>query len=150
MSQAGSEQGFTLLELLVVLMVMVLGLSVVGVNLSQRSDGTRLQASATELMSALRYARGQALGSQKEVTLNLDLATNSYTISSRGKRRFLGKNIAITLTTAQRDIDHSQKGKIRFFPDGSSTGGRIILQQDRLKWQLDINWLTGHVEIAAG
>ncbi len=149
-SRTGSHQGFTLLELLIVLLMMTLALSVVGVNFSQRSDSTRLQASATELMSALRYARGQALGSQQEVTLNLDLASNSYRISSRGKKRFLGKNIAITMTTAQREIDSSQQGKIRFFPDGSSTGGRIILQQDKLKWQLDINWLTGHVEIAAG
>ncbi|MGA7117479.1 MAG: hypothetical protein WBY12_09835 [Hyphomicrobium sp.] len=36
---------------------------------------------------------------------------------------------------------------MRFFPDGSSTGGRVTLVAGERKRLLDINWLTGAVII---
>ncbi len=34
-----------------------------------------------------------------------------------------------------------------FFPDGSSSGGRIELSGNDRKRAIDVNWLTGLVEI---
>jgi len=41
-------------------------------------------------------------------------------------------------------------GAIRFFPDGSSTGGRVILKRDDgdAGWQVGVNWLTGRILVA--
>jgi general secretion pathway protein H len=36
---------------------------------------------------------------------------------------------------------------IRFFADGSSTGGRITLEREHAAWKIDINWLTGQIEL---
>jgi general secretion pathway protein H len=61
----------------------------------------------------------------------------------------LSKDIEVTLDVAQSQIeDDGTQGAIRFFPDGSSTGGRITLEISEIKRQLDINWLTGQVEIS--
>ena len=49
------NKGFTLLELLVVLFIMVLGFSVVGINLSSGNDGATLKVAARDMVSALRY-----------------------------------------------------------------------------------------------
>ena len=54
------NKGFTLLELIVVLFIVVLGFSVVGINLSSGNDATELKAAARDIVSALRFARGQA------------------------------------------------------------------------------------------
>lgn len=49
------NKGFTLLELLVMLFIMVLGFSVVGINLSSGNDGATLKVAVRDMVSALRY-----------------------------------------------------------------------------------------------
>ena len=78
-------RGFTLLELVVVLFIVVLGFSVVGINLSSGNNTTEIKAASRDIVSALRYARGQALMSHQETTVALDLAENTYTVSGRDK-----------------------------------------------------------------
>ena len=140
-------RGFTLLELLVVLFIMVLGLSVVGINLSSGSDGPALKVAARDLVSALRYARGQALMTHQEETVTLDLAENSYTVSGRTKNYLIPKTIALTVVSAQSELTGAGKANMRFFSDGSSTGGRITLEQGRSAWEININWLTGQIKL---
>jgi general secretion pathway protein H len=67
--------GFTLLELIVVLTVVVLGFSVIGLNLSSGNDTAELKAAARDIASALRYARGQALMLHQDTTVALNLGT---------------------------------------------------------------------------
>ncbi len=140
-------RGFTLLELLVVLFIMVLGFSVVGINLSSGSDGPALKVAARDLVSALRYARGQALMTHQEETVTLDLAENSYTVSGRTKNYLIPKTIALTVVSAQSELTGAGKANMRFFSDGSSTGGRITLEQGRSAWEININWLTGQIKL---
>jgi general secretion pathway protein H len=140
------NKGFTLLELIVVLFIVVLGFSVVGINLSSGNDATELKASARDIVSALRFARGQALISHQETTVTLDLAENTYTVSSRDRIYPIPKAIDVTVVTAQSELSEGS-ASIRFFADGSSTGGRITLELGKATWQIDINWLTGQIEL---
>ena len=39
-------------------------------------------------------------------------------------------------------------GDIRFNPDGSSTGGRIVLADGSRKIAVGVDWLTGRVTVA--
>ena len=140
------NKGFTLLELIVVLFIVVLGFSVVGINLSSGNDATELKVAARDIVSALRFARGQALISHQETTVTLDLAENTYTVSSRDRIYPIPKAIDVTVVTAQSELTEGSAG-IRFFADGSSTGGRISLEIGKAGWQIDINWLTGQIEL---
>ena len=142
-----SNKGFTLLELIVVLFIIVLGFSVIGVNLSSGNDSTELKVAARDIVSALRFARGQALMSHQETTVTLNLANNTYTVSKRDKVYPIRKTIAVTLVTAQRELTGEGEGSIRFFADGSSTGGRITLKHGKTAWKIDINWLTGQIDL---
>jgi len=139
-------KGFTLLELVVVLFVVVLGFSVIGLNLSSGSDTTEIKAAARDIVSALRYARGQALMTHRETTVALDLESNSYTVSGRDKLYQIPKGIDVTVVTAQTELTGEGSASIRFFPDGSSTGGRVTLERGQTVWKIDINWLTGQIE----
>ena len=140
------NKGFTLLELIVVLFIVVLGFSVVGINLSSGNDATELKVAARDIVSALRFARGQALISHQETTVTLDLADNTYTVSSRDRIYSIPKAIDVTVVTAQSELTEGS-ASIRFFADGSSTGGRITLELGKATWQIDINWLTGQIEL---
>jgi general secretion pathway protein H len=39
-------------------------------------------------------------------------------------------------------------GSVRFYPDGSSTGGRIILSRSGSGYQVGVQWLTGRIRMA--
>lgn len=140
------EKGFTLLELVIVLFITVLGFSVIGFNLSSGNEASKLKAAARDLASALRYARGQALISHQEATVTIDLANNTYTVNQRDKVYVMPEEIDVTLVTAQSELNQGLAG-VRFFPDGSSTGGRITLEWGNAGWRIDINWLTGQIEL---
>lgn len=142
-----AKRGFTLLELLLVLFVVILGFAVIGLNISSGGDATRLQSAARDLVSALRFAKGEALISHRETTVTLDLNENTYTVSERDKTYSLPENIELTVVTAQEELEGEGLANIRFFPDGSSTGGRIKLELNGALWQIDINWLTGQIDI---
>lgn len=143
-----TARGFTLLELIIVLLVTVLGFAVVGSNISSGNQGTRLQAAARDIASALRYAQGQALVSRRPVGVSINLGENSYRIDSRGKIYYLDKAIEISLTVAEEEFAEGREGSIRFFSDGSSTGGRITLEWGRQLRRIDVNWITGAVSIS--
>ncbi|MGZ8136444.1 MAG: GspH/FimT family pseudopilin [Methylococcaceae bacterium] len=147
MSRRLRQQGFTLIELIVVLVIMVLGFSAIAINISSGNASTEVTAAAREIVSALRYARGQALISHQEITVTFDLAENSYTLSNRSEIYPISKAIDITVVTAQSELTGQEQGNIRFFPDGSCTGGRVTVERDNTVRQIDINWLTGQVEI---
>jgi general secretion pathway protein H len=144
-----SQQGFTLLELIIVLLISVLGFAVVGSNISSGNPGIRLQAAARDIASALRYAHGQALVTRKPVSVAVNLDGNSYRISNRDKVYQLDAQIEISLTVAEEEFSEEREGSIRFFPDGSSTGGRITLEWGRQVRRIDVNWITGAVVISS-
>ncbi len=144
---AYSQHGFTLLELLLVLFLVVLGFSVIGLNINSGNDATGHQSAARDLVSALRFAKGQALIGHEETTVLLNLNDNTYTVSGRDKVFTLPENIELTVVTAQEELNGDGEAGIRFFPDGSSTGGRIKLERNGVLWQIDINWLTGQIEL---
>ena len=143
----GLNKGFTLLELTVVLFIVVLGFSVIGINLSSGNDSAELKVAARDIVSALRFARGQALMSHQEIVVTFDLSENTYTVNGRDKVFYIPETVDLTVVTAQSEIIGKGLGSIRFFADGSSTGGRVTLERAKAAWQIDINWLTGQIEL---
>ncbi len=57
-------------------------------------------------------------------------------------------DVEIVLTTARSELFSSGAGSIRFFPDGTSTGGGVEITRDGRKFLVTVDWLTGRVKIA--
>ena len=136
-----------MLEIMLVLFIVILGFAAIGVSISSGNDATEHQSVARDLVSALRYAKGQALISREETTIELDLKENTYTVSGRDKVFTIPETIAVTVVTAQDEIAGEGLANFRFFPDGSASGGRIKLEKNAVTWQIDINWLTGQISL---
>jgi general secretion pathway protein H len=141
-------RGFTLIELTVVLLIVVLGFSVIGTNISSGDQSTQLKAVARDLISAFRYARGQALISRQEVFVAINLAENSYIISNRDKTHHFSDEIELSLVIAQEEFKQDEVAQIRFYADGSSSGGRVTMEWGNLLYKIDVNWLSGKVDYA--
>ena len=131
------------MELLVVLVITVLGFAVVAINMSGSRETIQFKSTAKDIESALRYVRGRALMTHRDAALTINLEDNSYTVSGRDKAYHIPETIAVTVLTAQSELSGKGQGSIRFFPDGSSTGGRITLERGKTAWRIDINSLTG-------
>lgn len=139
-------KGFTLIELLLVIVIIVMSVSAVVSNIGSGNQTALLNGAVRDLASALRFTRGHALTHSKESSFIFNLKENTYQVTDRDKVFKLSSDLEITLDIAQSQISGGTGG-IRFFPDGSSTGGRITLELAEDKRQLDVNWLTGQVEI---
>lgn len=142
-----SNAGFTLLELIIVLGIMVLGFGAVAVNMSAGNDSMTLKAAARDLASGLRFVRSQAMISHSQATLNFNLSENRYSLTGQDKIYEIPETVDVTISTAKDEL-HDGIAQLRFFPDGSSVGGRILLEKNNLSQEININWLTGHVTLS--
>ncbi len=146
---APRARGFTLIEIMVVLMLIALVVTLTAVSLGQGLSGSRVRAASRDLVAALRYTRGQAIVSQSEQVLELDLEHFTYTAPKR-KPVELPKDMELRLLTAAQELTGEKAGRIRFYPDGSSTGGRVKLVRGQRAWDIEIAWLTGEVAMRQG
>ena len=137
--------GFTLLELLVVVAIAGLMLAVIPPMLPNVIANAQLKAAARELAAGLKGAREHAVISGEESVMRLDLDERIYFIKDAGRKLALPGETDLTLITADSEQSAEKIGAIRFFPDGSSTGGQIKLHHRQLDYLVDVNWLTGRV-----
>lgn len=142
-------RGFTLVEIVVVVMLIGLTLTLVSVSVGQGLSGAKVRAASRDLAAALRYTRTQAIVRRQEQVLTLDVNARAYEVPGR-KRVELPKQMEMKLLTAASEQVGEGVGRIRFFPDGSSTGGHIELNRERAVWGIDVAWLTGEVTLRDG
>lgn len=144
---AVAERGFTLIELLLVLVIGAAMYALVPPMFSAGMAGAELKGATREVAAGLRQARGQAIRMRQEAVLSLDLENKTFTVAGDARRHVLPKRVELKLFTAQSEVD-ARVGRIRFFPDGGSTGGRVTLGVGDKKFLVDVDWLTGRVTIA--
>lgn len=143
------QQGFTLLELLVVLVIAGLLLSLTPPLISAALPGVQLKSSARQLAAALRYARSYAVVQQQEALVEIDVESRTFRVSGRDRLVSLPKQLTLKLFAAQSELKNNRIGAIRFFTDGSSTGGRVTILHKQRGYVVDVDWLTGYVQITA-
>lgn len=144
--QAGNA-GFTLLEIIVVLAILGLALVLVVGHRPPWSKGFDIDTTAAELAAQLRLVRSEAIVANRAVALELDLPGRRYR-SGTAVARALPAGLAIELLTIAGERRGVVAGGIRFHPDGSSTGGRIVLADGTRRVAVGVDWLTGRVSVA--
>jgi len=142
------SRGFTLLELLVVLAIAALLLAITPPLITAAMPGVELKASARRVAAGLRLAREEAIRTGHDVAFTLDLETRSFEVDGRFRRGKLPKGLDLKLEAAETEMLDEQRGVVRFFPDGSSTGGRVILSRHDAGYQVGVQWLTGRIRTA--
>jgi general secretion pathway protein H len=139
--------GFTLLELTVVLFILALVYAIAGPMLGEGSVGIDITAATRQLTAGLRRARSVAVTENTEAVLTLDVDGRAFSVTRDAKIYALPKKLVYTLVTAESEVTQGNVGAIRFYPDGSSTGGRITVSAGEVRQQVDVDWLTGRAHI---
>jgi len=162
--QAGSE-GFTLVEMLLVMVVMAILATSTAVNLKGRQDPYAMRASAADLACAVRFAVSQArvTGSPHRVLFTDDRRVYRVEMAGAGDTEFvpvhgragmpkpLVQGVRIIRIARVDGMEDPSLDALQFYPDGAGFSGVIELQgrTGRLA-RLQVVQRTGQVQIAQG
>jgi general secretion pathway protein H len=138
-------RGFTLIELLVVLAIGAFLTALVVPRLTGATQKAAVRSAARELEAALRATRSTAMAQGHAQALILNTASGAFQEGAHTGRLPGGVHLALTTTTGDRL--EGETGRIRFFPDGTSTGGGIDVWSGSDRNQVLVDWLSGRVSI---
>jgi len=175
------RKGFTLLELLVVLVIISIMAAFVGPRIAGSMSSLTLKTAAKKVAASLRYARSQATSESRPYFVLFDLDKGRLTIkfgqtatkedkekeaaeggqdpgASEGmadeavKDRFkvyaLPEGVRFDKVVSDKNEDTSDIFQIVFFPNGGSSGGEVLLENDRgRRYNISVDFVVGTVRL---
>ena len=163
------HSGFTLLELLVVLVLISILSALLAPRVGNSIRNMTLTGAAQKIAASLRYARSRAVSEKETYVAVLDFKKSSLSIltaqgsagvktakrsidakekSSRLKVYDLPGGVQLAKTKSGEDEADSGLFPIFFFPNGSTSGGWIVLRNDVGKrCSIEVDVITGAVRL---
>ena len=148
------QHGFTLMELMVVFAIAAL---IVGVSVpfsARLFDTMQYRDAIRSISAAASSARYQAITSGEAVDLVLNPNARSFAVHpatrstgiDRNDMQALSSDLRMNVISAREVSPGNGLAAIRFYPQGSSTGGSVSVQRENGEGvRLRIDWLLGRV-----
>jgi general secretion pathway protein H len=145
-----NNQGFSLLELVLVLLLLGVSMALVLPNIGRGLQDREVRNSALGLAAAARELRSRALADGVPQRLVLNLPQNSYLVA-RSTEIQLPPEIRFVSVDGGEALDRDQKS-FYFFPNGSILAGEIVLagSAKSITYSIRFEALTGRVQVARG
>ena len=140
------NRGFTLVEIMVVLVIVALMMALVGSSISRNISGAQMRTAASKVAASLRYTRTQAILTKSEQVFLVDTEKLTYQAAEREAQE-LPEGMTVELNTARSELTSETVGGIRFYPDGGSTGGNVRLEANGRIYRVNVAWLTGEASV---
>jgi general secretion pathway protein H len=143
-----NQRGFTLLELLVVLAIIGFVVALMPGFVLRSQPQLDVDVAARAIADGLRETRSEAVLRNRSQAFAFDVEARVFRAGDQTPVR-IDDGIALSFETARSQLLDEGIGQIRFFPDGSSTGGLIRLVQGDVRAEIRSDWLTGLVTVDA-
>lgn len=148
MSKDQYQAGFSLFEMLVVLLILavVTAVAIPRISASQVRQELRLEAAALKL--ALEDARIKAIRGSGSAAVSFDVERAVWW-DWRGREKALKADTEIAVTVAESEVTSQRRGAVRFYLDGSSTGGVIVIRRGSQSVRIEVDWMTGRAHVVS-
>ncbi len=147
--RADRHSGYTLAELLVVLVILGLLTAIAAPRIATRSDAQIMRRQSAQLTALLRQARLEARRKGSSRKVYIDPQAGKAWMEGKGRAVHLDPAIKLSATGADIESADSAIG-IRFFANGMSTGGEINMQLGARKRTIAVIWADGEVRHEQG
>jgi general secretion pathway protein H len=146
MSSADRAAGFTLIEVVAVMLIVALVASLV-ITMPHGTGRVGLKAVTLDTVALLRRERMGAIlgGRARRVALDGD---RRMLVGDSGDAVAIPPDVAVDLLGADA-VWSGRLAVVRFDPDGSSTGAVLKLSRQQAEYEIRVNWYTGGVDIVA-
>jgi general secretion pathway protein H len=134
--------GFTLIEMIVVLVILGITLGLVMTRGPIHSATLDARTAARQVAQTLRLARSKAIALDQPVSVTLDIGAHAMRIDG-SPTQTLPRGIGL----AAASFTGQAIAAVRFAPDGSSSGARITLGEAGSLRLVIVDWLTGRVSV---
>jgi general secretion pathway protein H len=124
------SSGFTLLELILVLLIIAVAAALVGPAIGSRLLRADARRTAVQLRSAVDVMRIRAIRSAQEEVLIIDPRENAYWREGGGNAIEVSSESGI-LSARSRWVRDNGQAEFHFYPDGTNSGGAIRVEQGR-------------------
>ncbi len=136
---ARTDQGFTLLELLVVLAIISAIAAAFPLALNRFVPARRVDAAARILLADIRLAQARAVIMDRPVVL--EASAHGYHIGADVMREWNpSTSLALHSADGAQPID-----SLRLFPDGSTNGAQLVISDGQRMRSVRVSPLTGRV-----
>ena len=143
-SRTEAEAGFTLLELLVVLVIVALAATAV-MSIGRSSlESARVRSFLIEAEAMFRDARTTAISTHAQTAVMIDSKARRLSMSDGSRMLELPKGVTLDAKVAVPK--EGGLPSVRFFPSGASSGGQLTFNFRGRNYALRINWLTGRAD----
>lgn len=152
------NKGFSLVELVIVLVIIGLSISLVTPSLARFSKMIELKTAAKKVSGILRYYRSEAIQRGKVHQVLFDPNLREIRIQSLEpmEEKVLKNKYPLPVGVQIREMNIPSPQyppdfpAIEFYPNGGSNGGSILLDsQDQRGFRIRVHFLTGMVVIEA-
>jgi len=143
------DQGFTLLEMIVVIAILAMATLAAPVLYTQLVPSFQLRQHAYDIAYVARALREEARLQSKTTGLVVDEAKNSVRATGSATKVpvvDISGEVTVAYAPAFEDMEVTT-GTIYFYPTGASTGGTITLSRGNLDVAIKVDWVSGAVEV---
>lgn len=141
-----SEGGFTLIEVMAVMLIIALVASLV-ITMAPGTGRAGLKAVTLQTAALLRRERAQAILGRRERHVSLD-GGRRILVGEGGDTVSIPRDVAVDLLGADA-VWSGRRAVVRFDPDGASTGAVLRFSREKAGYEVRVNWFTGSVDVVA-
>jgi len=140
------REGFTLVELIVVLAILAGLAAMVAPSFSRTVASARVRTAASDVRSTFARARALAVASARERSAVFDLSRGGFGVDNEAVR-LLPETIRLGVVLPGGDRQDRGSVRVRFFPDGGGEAAKIsVTAQDGGALRVTVDPLTGLAE----
>jgi len=140
-----ASRGFTLLELIVTLFVILLTIGLSVPLISRSSDAIRARADVAGFSAVLRHARERAITSRRAYAVVIDPTARKMTVLAGGtdgevkETRTLPERVSVQASPPPALT-------VRFEPEGTSSGAEYRVTAGDIVYRVSVDPVTGRVK----